>query len=200
MSEFGPIGDLPHVGAANVPALRAPGMWRSYRLAGWWRRVFAALINYGGSAVIAETLTLPFPTTGGTLRAANVLWVVVAVVMVGVNPWHVDVGKSFVGITTVQPVWSDGRPALAEVGNIWRIVRVLAHAFDYVFLIGFFLVGMRWNRRSIADSVAGTVVVEARRSQLSLLPAQPFPGGKRDSGPAYRPTYDPPCWIDEVPL
>lgn len=172
MSEFGPIADLPHVTSTLSTTYRQSGIWRGYPLAGWWKRMAAALINYSGPALAAHVVTSPFGGAAGAYLD-SLIWLGLTFVMVGVNPRSTDVGKSVLGITTVRPVWTpNGQPGFADVSPDWRIVRVSAHLLDFAFLIGFVLVGFRWNRRSIADSIAGTVVLDLRRNQLDLLPAR----------------------------
>jgi hypothetical protein len=176
MSEFPPIGDMPHVNGTTATVYRQSGMWRGHPLAGWWKRMTAALINYGGPAVAAKIVSplFDYPFVGKYLFGSGllfVMWFVLVLEMIGVNEKNFDVGKSLLGITTVRPVWTpDGRPAFAEVSNEWRLARLIAHLLDLPFIIGPMVVGLRWNRRSIADAIAGTVVLNVRRSQLNLEP------------------------------
>lgn len=176
MSEFAPIGSSPHHNEAQVAVMRMPGAWRGYLLAGWWRRMTAAAIDYLLTGLIARMITSPF---GGDLgdNLDFIIWIALIVFAVGVNPWRIDFGKHVVGATTVRTVIGPNGPAFAQIGPGWRVVRLVVHIADvWLCFIGVFLIAFRWNRRTLADAVAGTVVIQYRPNEINLLPAEPFPG------------------------
>lgn len=138
--------------------------------ADWGRRVVAALLDGAvltgatwlvlGSGSEAPSLT---PVPPGSSVAEGVSWVsspiLVALVVVlvalqgytGATP-----GKRVVGIAVVRA--STGRP----VGLVTSALRVVAHLLDAILLIGYLRPLWDPQRRTFADSLLGTLVLQTR--------------------------------------
>ncbi|GAA1864427.1 RDD family protein [Myceligenerans crystallogenes] len=161
--------------AAAEPSPDAAG-GQGVPYASWGARVVAALLDNGivaGVAWLAGTdaaVRLYFGMAASSARVNEVEWPaiawplgVLAVILVvqGVTGW--TPGKLVTGIRVVDG--GSGRPA----GAIRVLGRQLWHFLDAICFLGYLRPLVHERRRTIADSITGTVVVE----QLPRLPRRP---------------------------
>lgn len=143
----------------------------------WTRRVAAWLLDaavLSGAAwlVAGEDVVAPQPTPlfGPASEVASwttspVLWVVVATMVVLQGRTGQTPGKRVLAIMVVDDV--TGRP----IGVVRTVLRSLAHLLDAIFMIGYLRPVWNDERRTIADSIMGTLVV--RRVRLPTWPGRP---------------------------
>ncbi|WP_456789866.1 RDD family protein [Cellulomonas sp. P5_C5] len=142
-------------------------------LASWTRRVVAALLDgaiLGGATWVAlgsggqePSLTPSFGGASSTGDVDPVAWftspwlVGLVVVMLLLQGWTgATPGKRVAGVAVVRV--SDGRPA----GFLAAGLRVIAHAIDAIFLIGYLRPLWNARRQTFADSMVGTLAVQTR--------------------------------------
>jgi Mce-associated membrane protein len=148
--------------------------------ASWVKRVAAALLDggIGGATTFLafgdQHVSLPFlganflstdqpsvtvDSLGGTATWTDSGWAVgVVVVMIAMQAYlGATPGKLVLGIALVRE--RDARP----IGVMWTVLRSLAHLLDAIFLIGY--LRPLWNnqRKTFADSIMCTVVLDTRR-------------------------------------
>ena len=169
--------------------------------ASWGKRVAAAVLDGAigtGTTFLAfgdQSVTVPFigaafqptavqgvPTTSWTDSG----WVVCAVLLMIVMQAYLGVtpGKIVMGIAVVHE--RDARP----IGLVQTTVRWLLHILDSILLIGYLRPLWNAQRKTFADSIMTTVVLDTRRPRRHRWFA---PGGDSvvDPGPPH-------CW--EAPL
>jgi Mce-associated membrane protein len=149
------------------------------RFASWGKRVAAAVLDgaIGGAASFLafgdQPISLPFigmtavrldgqgtsgpPFSGNTWTDSG--WVVATVlVMIAVQAYlGATPGKLVLGIAVVRD--NDARP----IGLVRTIVRSLVHLLDSLFFIGYLRPLWNAQRRTFADSILSTVVLDTRR-------------------------------------
>lgn len=155
----------------NAPAPFEP---RPPALASWSRRVMAALldggIGTGLTFLVFGVLSVPVPFVGPAFQLAGEEgvrtpswtdsgWLVsVTLLLVAMQAYlGATPGKLVIGVAVVGE--RDARP----IGVLRTIVRWLAHLLDSILLIGY--LRPLWNpqRKTFADSIMSTVVLETRR-------------------------------------
>jgi Mce-associated membrane protein len=149
------------------------------RFASWGKRVAAAVLDgaIGGAATFLafgdQPITLPFigvtavrpdgQGTPGHPWPANAWtdsgWVVATVLVIVAMQAYLGAtpGKLVLGIAVVRD--NDARP----IGLVRTIVRSLVHLLDSLFFIGYLRPLWNAQRRTFADSILSTVVLDTRR-------------------------------------
>lgn len=182
--------------AATTPlAPPSPGVPRDLT-ASWIRRVVAVLLDEAllGAAAFLAAAVVPVsvpsyvpsfqvmePVASRWHDSGAVVALVVLVIAMqaylGSTP-----GKIVMGIAVVRS--TDGRP----VGMIRTLLRLVAHVLDGILMIGYLRPLWNLERKTFADSLAGTVVLRTDRPLPFAARREPGPppGWERAEPPAWR--------------
>jgi Mce-associated membrane protein len=142
--------------------------------ASWARRVAASLLDSAIGTALAfltfgdGSVTVPFmgatfltaDTNGGPASSfTDSGWLVTAALAMILMQAYLGVtpGKMAVGIAVVRD--RDARP----IGLLRTVVRWFAHILDAILLIGYLRPLWNTERRTFADSIMGTIVLDTRR-------------------------------------
>lgn len=149
----GPVpgtANAPSAEPASAPATAMAASPAMFRRVGFWKRTFAALLDW---------LLLSIPM----FFAQGFFPLILIVYFVGMWTWKgTSIGKICLGLKIVRV---DGAPIDFAVA----LVRSLASCFSFVvFFLGFFWAGWDKQKQSWHDKIAGTIVVQVPRG-VSLL-------------------------------
>jgi uncharacterized RDD family membrane protein YckC len=140
--------------------------------AGFWRRVVAALVDFAVFAIVRLGLGVLARRVGrmddsvlglhGTVVACTVLFAALYVITLHALEGQ-TIGKLVVGARVVDQ--NGAPPALGT-----SILRVLAYGCSLVpFGLGFFMIGLRRDRRGLHDLLAGTRVERVTKPAPSIF-------------------------------
>ncbi len=180
--------------AGPVPSTPVP-------LASWPIRVTAVLLDQALVAGVAFLASGSVVYKGPTLHpgvgyvsqdpsgtSVTSGWVVGTLVVMGLLQAYLGAtpGKWIMGIAVVRT--STGRPA----GALLTILRTVAHVLDSILLIGYLRPLVNRERRTFADSIAGTYVLATRRPLPWVSPLTDQRGGRIEPPPWEEPAQ--PRW------
>lgn len=154
MATQGPYGPIPsHHDVRDVHEGEA-GYFGYHPLPSWWTRVGAGLIDYGPPWLVQHLAGLYLPSA-----IANLITLVsLAVVIFNSGYLAGTTGRSIGKRLThlyVGKYQGSGEPP----GAAWGIVRILLHALDGIFFLGFLWAIWSPYKQTWADILTGTVVV-----------------------------------------
>ncbi|WP_066586100.1 RDD family protein [Cellulomonas timonensis] len=161
--------------------------------ASWPMRLIAALLDQAlvaGVAFLAGNVGYEGPTlhpgvtnfsqdASGTSVASG--WVVATLVSMALLQAYLGAtpGKWIMGIAVVRT--ATGRPA----GALLTVLRTVSHLLDSILLIGYLRPLVNRERRTFADSIAGTYVLATRRPLPWVSPLMDQRGGRIEPPPPW---------------
>jgi len=168
--------EIPPYGVATE-TLRAPdppGYLGGVRLAPWWRRFAAGLVDYLALPLAAATVVNWITPDGSN---ATVLMFFAAIVIAAFAQGGYSgqsLGKDWLGIRVVYPVLDPEKgPMLKDAGVVRCLARLALHLIDWFSIVGFFR--PLWNERhqTFADSLTKTIVIADTELALDYLATGP---------------------------
>jgi len=141
------------------------------------------LLGYGRLSLHPGVTTSPYASGAGAPPPG---WVVATLVLMALMQAYLGAtpGKWVVGIAVVEA--RTGRPA----GVVRTAVRTVAHLLDLILLLGYLRPLLDRERRTFADSIAGTYVIATRRP----LPHPSLAWLAHGRGAPMGPRTGPPPW------
>jgi Mce-associated membrane protein len=151
-----------------------PGYFRGVRLAPWWRRFAAGLIDYVALPLAAATLA-NWITPDGSNATVLVFFAVIVIAAFEQGGYSgQSLGKDWLGIRVVYPVLDpDTGPMLKDAGVARCLVRLMLHLVDWFSIFGFFRPLWNPRRQTFADSLTKTIVIADTELELDYLATGP---------------------------
>jgi len=168
---------IPPHGAATQgdPEPDPSGYLGGVRLAPWWRRFAAGLIDYGAFPWLLINLVDLFSPGNIPSNTAVLMYGVLLLLKV----WNEGddgqgLGKSYLDIRVVYPVLDPEKgPMLKNAGVARCLARLILHPIDWFTIGGFFR--PLWNERhqTFTDSLTKTIVIADTELELDYLATGP---------------------------
>lgn len=168
--------EIPPFGVATQrdPEPDPPGYLGGVRLAPWWRRFAAGLIDYVALPLSCANV-MDWLTPDGT--SGPVLMFFAAIVFAAWAQGDYSgqsLGKECLGIRVVYPVLDPEKgPMLKDAGVARCLARLALHLIDWFTGVGFFRPLWNARRQTFADSLTKTIVIHDTQLELDLYATGP---------------------------